>query len=114
MTNKEALETDFLTSLIKDPSAAPGPRNAAPYLLLLDTVELRERAVARAQLEMNLSGGNWSGSVYAAVQETLAIGLQESPAERWNREMLEREHIAKCLVTKETCPSPMHRYRPLS
>ena len=80
-----------LLKIIQDPTASPGALHSAPYLLELPTPELRRRATARAHLSMNLVGGNYSGAVYSAVQETKRIGLEESPDERYNREIQERE-----------------------
>lgn len=46
-----------------------GDRNAAPYLLQLDTPELRLRAVGEAHTLTNLLGFRYSEAVYNAVKE---------------------------------------------
>jgi len=47
----------------------PGDRNAAPYLLKLDTPERRLRAVGEAHTLTNLLGFRYSEAVYNAVKE---------------------------------------------
>lgn len=47
----------------------PGDRNAAPYLLKLDTPERRLRAVQEAHTLSNLLGFRYSEAVYNAVKE---------------------------------------------
>ena len=59
-----------------------GARNAAPYLLKLDTVEQRRRAVGEAHTRMNLLGFRYSEAVYHAVSELLrniAAGDEAKP-----------------------------------
>lgn len=59
-----------------------GDRNAAPYLLKLDTVEQRKRAVADAHTRMNLLGFRYSEAVYHSVSDLLrniAAGEEDKP-----------------------------------
>lgn len=46
-----------------------GDRNAAPYLLMLDTEDQRKRAVADAHTRMNLLGFRYSEAVYHVVMD---------------------------------------------
>lgn len=109
MTNTDPLAkytTEALEAVLADPKTlSRGDYNAAPYLLKLATPELRLLAVRRAHLGMNLAGGRYSDAVWEAVQETLRIGTEESYDERFNREMLEREHTARCFI-----PSCTHKH----
>jgi hypothetical protein len=60
--------------------ASPGDRNAAPYLLKLDTVERRLRAVGEAHTLMNLLGFRYSEAVYNAVSDlskNIAAGQED-------------------------------------
>jgi hypothetical protein len=50
-------------------SGCPGDKNAAPYLLELDTPERRLRAVSEAHTLSNLLGFRYSEAVYNAVRE---------------------------------------------
>lgn len=50
-------------------NGCPGDKNAAPYLLKLDTPERRLRAVSEAHTLSNLIGYRHSEAVYAAVTE---------------------------------------------
>lgn len=59
-----------------------GARNAAPYLLKLDTVEQRRRAVADAHTRMNLLGFRYSEAVWHSVSDLLkniAAGDEAKP-----------------------------------
>lgn len=93
---REALSTKSLEAMKGNTHAlSRGDVNAAPHLFKLDSIELRERAVSRARLMMNLVGGRYSDSIASAVTETLRIGLAESPDERFNRELIERERAGR-------------------
>ena len=73
-----------------------GPQRAANYLKELPTEELRDRAVARAHLRMNLSGGwIYSAAVYEAVKETKVFGLAETLDEAYARSIRELENRRK-------------------
>lgn len=62
--------------------ASAGDRNAAPYLLRLDTVEQRKRAVGEAHTLINLLGFRYSDAVYNAVSDlrkNIAAGQEDKP-----------------------------------
>lgn len=59
-----------------------GARNAAPYLLQLDTVEQRKRAVADAMTRMNLMGFRYSEAVWHSVTDlkrNIEAGQEDKP-----------------------------------
>lgn len=59
-----------------------GDRNAAPYLLKLETAEQRKRAVADAHTRMNLMGFRYSEAVYHSVSDLLRnieAGQEDKP-----------------------------------
>jgi hypothetical protein len=61
-------------------SGSPGDKNAAPYLLKLDTPEQRLRAVQEAHTLSNLLGFRYSEAVYNAVkdlQKNIANGEED-------------------------------------
>jgi hypothetical protein len=63
-------------------SMSVGDRNAAPYLLKLDTVAQRIRAVGDAHTRMNLMGFRYSEAVYHSVTDLLrniAAGEEDKP-----------------------------------
>lgn len=104
------LYTDTHLQRMLDGFEGPGPQNAAPHFAKLATPELRRKAEGRAHLLMNLSGGyRYSDAVAAAVRETEQIGLEESPDEKFNRQMLEREHMQRCPIWPDTnCNNKFH------
>lgn len=68
--------TDYTTEgLLKAQSSTGsmnnGARNAAPYLLKLDTVEQRKRATSDAMTRMNLMGFRYSEAVWHSVTDLL-------------------------------------------
>lgn len=80
----------------------PGTMRGAKELLAIpasdpECVALRRRADHRASLLMNLqSGWTYSSALHHMVRQTLQIRLAESPDERYNRELLEHEHLRRC------------------
>lgn len=63
-------------------SGSPGDKNAAPYLLKLDTVEQRRRAVGDAHTRMNLLGFRYSEAVWHSVSDlrkNIAAGEEDKP-----------------------------------
>jgi hypothetical protein len=79
---------------------SPGERNSAPYLLELDTVERRMRAVSEAHTLSNLLGFRHSQAVREAVnnlQDLIEAGRedQELYGERTAREYREAEKLRR-------------------
>lgn len=62
----EALQDDLI-------NGAPGPKNSAPYLLKLDTLQRRVRASSEAQTLTNLLGYRRSEAVAHAVSNLLDL-----------------------------------------
>ena len=73
--------TEALEDAAKN-SIWPGDRNAAPYLLKLDTPEQRRRAVADAHTRMNLLGFRYSEAVWHSVEDliwNIKSGQEDKP-----------------------------------
>lgn len=82
MDLNEKYSTANLEAVKGSADASPGDRNAAPYLLRLDTVEQRRRAVGEAHTLMNLLGFRYSEAVYNAVSDmrkNIAAGNEDKP-----------------------------------
>lgn len=82
MELNEKYSTANLEATKSSADASPGDRNAAPYLLKLDTPEQRLRAVGEAHTRMNLLGFRYSEAVYHAVSDLLrniAAGEEDKP-----------------------------------
>lgn len=69
MELNEKYSTANLEATVRNAQASPGDRNSAPYLLKLDTVERRLRAVGEAHTLMNLLGFRYSEAVHNAVSD---------------------------------------------
>lgn len=74
-----------------------GDRNSAGYLAKIPQ-EYRQRATGIAHTIMNLSGGNYSGSVYEAVRLLQNANFGETYPERTAREFREQENAKKAAM----------------
>jgi hypothetical protein len=75
LVGKEAMK-DYSTEALEAVKASTGvmstaDRNAAPYLLKLETEDQRKRAVADAHTRMNLMGFRYSEAVWHSVSDLL-------------------------------------------
>jgi len=80
---------------VKAEDSHQGNVNSVEYLRMLSNPADRKRAYRNGNLYMNLYGGNFSGSVYAAVRDVERYGERETPAERECREDQERTRKAR-------------------